>query len=116
MGKCAKVSVFLFVIVAYNCLFFLTLQWKSGKFEHSESTQCTDGNPCVRFCCSENSSCIEADEIDARDMNAAWDYNATFQVIKERPKCVLFVDEMDFYVISKVRKLLSEMKIHLLNA
>lgn len=110
MNKFRKFLLFVAVVVGYNCLFFGVLQWKSGKyFEPTTSLRanCSEENPCVHFCCDNGNSCVQGDTITAREINATWDFDQTFAIVRGRPCKEMYASDEDeansYFVLSKVR-------------
>lgn len=57
--------------------------------------------PIVRYCCTKKNSCIDLDEVTAREIDSNWPEDYRYSVIKERP-CEAMHSENESFIIQEV--------------
>lgn len=117
MNQCSQILLLVTVVLAYNCLFFAVLHWQSGKYSAPGKLQpasnCSEENPCVHLCNGEGSDKDDPEilfpervSISAKEINASWDYDKEFRVVRGIP-CEDRFSSLDdenysFFVLTKV--------------
>lgn len=117
MNQCSQILLLVTVVLAYNGLFFMVLHWQSGKYSApgkiQSASNCSEENPCVHLCNGEGSDKNFPEilfpgrvSISANEINASWDYDKEFRVVRGIP-CKYRFSSLDdenysFFVLTSV--------------
>lgn len=88
MGDRVKIYTFGGLIVMFSLLFLLSIKWRKSEL------------PQIRYCC-QNQTCNGFDTIKAMDIDASWNHDTRFKVVKGM-KCDLGFYERTRFFIKKV--------------
>lgn len=91
MEKIVRIGALIALIIVFAVLYQISSKWRSEEL------------PLVRLCCKNETNCEDLNEITSKSINAEWNHDTKYEVIKGMPPCDLgFYDRSNFF-INKVK-------------